>query len=110
MLGSRLYISLAPTPVTIIPVPSSTTAGMESPSHRVLVTLVCVVLGAPDIVTKVSIAVIISVPCVVPGHVDEVRGGVAVAAHVAHVDGVGEHLVVQGGLPESPGIVTISPV
>ena len=45
-----------------------------------------------------SIAEIISSPSVVPGHVEEIRGGAAVAAHVAHVDGVGEDLVVQGGL------------
>ena len=40
-------VGLAAIPVTIIPVAPSSTTGVESPCHGVLVALVCVVLGAP---------------------------------------------------------------
>ena len=63
-----------------------------------LVALHHVVLGAPDVVAQVGVAVVVSVPGVVPGHLDEVSGGVAVAGDVAEVQSVGEVFVVERNL------------
>ena len=63
-----------------------------------LVALHNIVLGAPDVVAQVGVAVVVSVPGVVARHLDEVSRGVAVAGDVAQVEGVGEVFVVQRNL------------
>ena len=72
---------------------------MEGGGDGVLVALHGVVLGAPDVVPEVSIAVVIPVTRVVSWHVDEVGSSIAVAANIAQVQGVGEMLVVERSLP-----------
>ena len=63
-----------------------------------LVALHHIVLRAPDVVAQVGVAVVVAVPGVVPGHLDEVSRGVAVAGDVAQVESVGEVFVVQRNL------------
>merc|ERR1712110_1380611 len=53
---------------------------------------------APDVVPQVGVAVVVAVPGVVPGHLDEVGCGVAVAGHVGEVQLVGEVFVVERDL------------
>ena len=66
---------------------------MEGAGDGVLVALHHVVLGAPDVVAVVGVAVVVPVPGVVARHVDKVGGGVTVTTHIAHVKLVGEVLV-----------------
>ena len=68
---------------------------MEGAGDGVLVALHHVVLGAPDVVAVVGVAVVVSVPGVVARHVHEVGRGVAVAGHVAQVQCVRELPVVE---------------
>ena len=94
-------VLLAAAAVTVVPVAVAPAAGVEGAGHGVLVALHHVVLGTPDVVPVVGVAVVVSVPGVVARHVHEVGGGVAVARHVAHVQLVGEVLVSEGELENS---------
>ena len=76
----------------------SVLAGVQGARHGVLVSLIGVVLWAPDVVPEVGVAVVVAVARIVPRHVDEVGGGVAAAANVAHINRVAEPLVHQLGL------------
>jgi len=100
-------IDLAASPVTAIPVSATSVAGVEGGGDGVLVPLHGVVLGAPDVVTKVGIAVVISITWVVPWHVDEVGSSVTVATNIAEVQSVGEMLVIERSLPVSVRIPAI---
>merc|ERR1719422_2710338 len=90
---------LAASSVTAVPVSVTTVAGVEGGGDGVLVALYGVVLGAPDVVPEVSIAVVIPVTWVVSWHVDEVGSSIAVTANIAEVQGVGKMLVVERSLP-----------
>merc|ERR1719193_1199089 len=100
-------INLAAPSVTAVPVSVTSTAGMEGGGDGVLVPLHGVVLGAPDVVTQVGIAVVIAISWVVPWHVDEVGSSIAVATNIAQVEGVGEMLVIERSLPVSVRIPVI---
>ena len=88
-------VDLTSATVTVVPVPVAPVAGVEGAGDGVLVALHHVVLGAPDVVPVVGIAVVVAVPGVVTRHVHEVGGGVTVAGHVAQVKLVGKVFVVQ---------------
>merc|ERR1712098_158909 len=88
-----IHISLAATPVTVIPVATSTRTSVQSTSHRVLVTLISIILRTPYIIAKVSVTIVIPVTRIVTRHVYEVGSSVAVTPNIAHIYGVGEHLV-----------------
>ena len=47
----------------------------------------------PDVVTKVSITVVVSGTSIVTRHVDKIGGSIAMAADIAHIDRVGEPFV-----------------
>jgi len=100
-------INLAARSVTAIPVSVTSIAGVEGGGDGVFVPLHDVVLGAPDVVTKVGIAVVISITWVVPWHVDEVGSSVTVATNIAEVQSVGEMLVIERSLPVSVRIPAI---
>ncbi len=91
-------IGLASAPVAIVPISVSARAGVQGGGHGVLVALPGVVLGAPDVVAKVGIAVVIAVTRIVSGHFDKVTGRVAVTFNPADINGVAEVFVIQGGL------------
>jgi len=78
-------INLAAPSVTVIPVSVTSTAGVKGGGDGVLVPLHSIVLGAPDVVAEVGIAVVISITWVVPWHVDEVGSSVTVAPNIAQV-------------------------
>ena len=91
-------VGLAAPPVAAVPVAVAPVASVEGAGDGVLVPLHHVVLWTPDVVAQVGVAVVVSVSRVVPGHLDEVGGGVAVAGDVGQVQRVGEVLVVEGDL------------
>ena len=91
-------VGLTASSVAAIPVSVTPVTGVKGAGDGVLVALHHVVLGAPDVVPQVGVAVVVPVPGVVPGHLDEVGGGVAVAGHVGQVQGVGEVFVVERDL------------
>ena len=100
-------IDLAAPSVTAVPVASTSTAGVEGGSDGVLVALHDVVLGAPDVVAQIGVTVVITITGIIPGHVDEVGSCIAVAANIAHVQGVGEMLVHERSLPVHVGVPAI---
>ena len=47
----------------------------------------------PDVVTKVSITIVVSGTSIITRHVDEIGSSIAMAADIAHIDRVGELFV-----------------
>ena len=88
-------IGLAAPTVTRVPVSIATIAGVKGAGDGVFISLHHIVLGAPDVVTKVGIAVVVSVSGVVARHVDEVGCSVAVTGDVAQVKCVGKMFVIE---------------
>merc|ERR1719264_588559 len=78
-------VGLTASSVAAVPVAVTPVAGVKGAGERVLVALHDVVLRAPDVVPQVGVAVVVAVPGVVPGHLDEVCCGVAVVVAVPGV-------------------------
>ena len=92
-------ISLATIPVTAVPVATTSIAGVERGGDGVLVALHGVILGAPDVVAKICVTVVVTITSIVARHVDEVSSSVTVASYVAQVQGVGKMFVHERCLP-----------
>merc|ERR1719323_552365 len=88
-------IGLTASSITIVPVTIATIAGVKGAGDGVLVSLHHIVLRAPDVVAVVSIAVVVSISRIVAGHVNKVRGSIAVTWNIAQVKLVGKVLLIQ---------------
>lgn len=96
-------IGLATTTVTIIPVAIATIASMQGDSHGMLVTFPSIVFRAPDVVSQVCIAVVItSITRVVTRHFNEIACRVTMAFNAADINSVAEMLVIQWSLETIP--------
>ena len=84
--------------------------GVDGHTHGLVIALESVVLRTPVTVDKVCVTVVdaplsrVGSPPFIAGHVDPVHGCVTLAAHAAHVNVVGPHLVSQVGLPVHEGV------
>merc|ERR1719394_1736991 len=78
------------------------------------IALPCVVFWAPIVVDMVSVTIVVTsrasdhiLASVIARHLDEVEGGVAVAAHVAHVHRVRDVVAQKGSLPVDEGVAEV---
>ena len=78
-------IGLTASTITVVPVTIASIAGVEGAGDGVLVSLHHIVLWTPDVVTVVSIAVVVSISRIVARHVNKVRGSIAVTGNIAQV-------------------------